>query len=200
MFDMIQEGNILSFRNIEILNEHIKAPGTDIFAIKESMNKNYMTEQEFIDIFSKKTKNKFFSWIEDLAKPYKMLEELEENTKISAEIKRLESKTELPLELKRFTEEKKYRSDFVYKFQLAYKNLEGMKRLNTRHLAEIISNYGIKNPLASKLVSNCVIKDKCILQNFIEIFYILTQSDCKEAFINLLFTLYAQKIEQSISV
>ena len=129
-----------------------------------------------------------------------MLEELEENVRISKEVKKLESKTELPLELKRFTEEKKYCGDLVYKFQLAYKNLEAMKRLNTRYLAEIISNYGIRNPLASKLVSNCVIKDKCILQNFIEIFYILTQSDCKEALINILFTLFAQRIEQSISV
>lgn len=195
MYLMLQTDNMVMVEKVTEFARAINALQSDISIVHtyfmkiEGIN---MSEKEFINMFLKEhRKNSVFMWINELASPYKELEDAKANASTFS-LSSMKAKVELPPELESLAEKKRLDRKVVRELYLSYLHLQKRDALKVSLLAESIMEYGIKDPLATLLVKKCTQGDELVLKKFVKVFYLLTQPNAAEERNKLIFAAYFQ--------
>jgi len=196
MFFMLQDNGQVYLNQLETFGERIVAKRNDIDAvIKYSYNftSNNIGLDDFVLMFKELyEKNEVFNWMKYVIKPYKELEEFKDNTNFKRQEIEEKKVTSLPKELQHLVFKDHFTEDIVKYLHLTHKNLKNNKRLTVEYLADVIKSYDIKDPLATNLANRSLLHSEISSEEFIKVFYLLTQENIIEQRCELLFSLYCK--------
>lgn len=196
MFFMLQDSGRVTLSQLRSFADKIEASEKDyrevVRWLKEFLHSGVELD-DFVRVFEKLYKNnEIFNWMDCVVRPYKELEEAKQNeiTKNKRQMANRKSISSLPLELHYLVLRERFDENIIKNLYLAHQKLQGREMLTVECLSKIIRDYQIKDPLATQLASRCLPPGKDTPEDFITVFYLLTQEKAVIKRNSLLFSLY----------